>query len=116
MPVKKSCGSWRSPITADFLVNSAVSFGEIVVSGQDIWWSETRPDQGGRTAIVRNGSDVVGPEINIRTLVHEYGGGAWWVFGDTLIHTSFVDQRLWCQDLDVIRMPLTPAPEMHRGF
>jgi len=116
MPVKKSCGSWRSPITADFLVNSAVSFGEIVVSGQDIWWSETRPDQGGRTAIVRNGSDVVGPEINIRTLVHEYGGGAWWVFGDTLIHTSFDDQRLWSQDLDGIRKPLTPAPEIHRGF
>ena len=91
-------GSWPSPITARSLVQGAVGIAELVTDGDDIWWSESRPDEGGRVAIVRRRGDDV-TEItpagaNVRTRVHEYGGGAWWVDGGDLYYVEFGDQRL----------------------
>lgn len=71
------CGGWESPITAGLLVAGAASPGEVVVEGDRVWWSESRPDEGGRNVVVRDGVEAVPPGTNVRTLVHEYGGGAW---------------------------------------
>lgn len=72
-----------SPITAELLVSGAVGISEVVADGTDIYWVENRPSEGGRAALVRwrNGeiAEVASPEANVRTRVHEYGGGAWWV-------------------------------------
>ena len=71
-----------SPITTDLLVSGAVGISEVVADGNDVYWAENRPSEGGRVAIVRwrDGeiADVVGPDVSARTRVHEYGGGAWW--------------------------------------
>lgn len=91
-------GSWPSPITARSLVQGAVGISELVADGHDIWWSEARPDEGGRVAIVRRQGDetaeITPPGANVRTRVHEYGGGAWWVDGGDLYYVEFGDQRL----------------------
>jgi hypothetical protein len=47
-----------------------------------VWWTETRPAEGGRTVVVRRDaagtvSDVLPAGWNARTRVHEYGGTAW---------------------------------------
>ena len=42
-----------------------------------------------RTAIERTPTDA-----NVRTLVHEYGGGAWWPHNGELFYVDFADQRL----------------------
>ena len=56
-------------------------------------WLEGRPDEGGRQVVVRSErsghrEDLTPSEHNVRSLVHEYGGGdyAWW--GDTLVYTA----------------------------
>ncbi|MDP6648766.1 MAG: hypothetical protein QF796_01365, partial [Acidimicrobiales bacterium] len=110
------CGSWASPITAESLVAGAAGLGEVVVEGDSVWWAESRPDEGGRIVVVCDGIDVVGPDANVRTLVHEYGGGAWWAFGGGLVYSDFDDQRLWLQGPDGSPLALTPEPSASRGF
>lgn len=93
-----AAGTWPSPITARSLVAGAVSISEVIPDGDDVYWAESRPDDMGRTTIVRwrdrSVSDVTAPGSNVRTSVHEYGGGAWWAEGGTVYFTEFDDQRL----------------------
>ncbi|MGI9607660.1 MAG: prolyl oligopeptidase family serine peptidase [Acidimicrobiales bacterium] len=74
---------WQSPITTDVLISGAVSINEVVADGTDVWWAEGRPNEGGRAALMRwrNGEviEITAANVNVRTRVHEYGGGAWWV-------------------------------------
>jgi dipeptidyl aminopeptidase/acylaminoacyl peptidase len=113
-------GSWPSPITARSLVAGSVSIGEVVPDGDDIWWSETRPDNRGRTSLVRwrDGSsvDVTDPATNVRTSVHEYGGGAWWAQDGVAYYTEFDDQRLRRVVPGSDPVVLTPEPPMPRSL
>ena len=89
-------GSWRSPITADLLVENAVRLGSVAVAGADVFWVEGRPSEGGRQQLVRNGNDVLPDGFAVRTLVHEYGGRSYVVAVDgTVYFSNFVDQRLY---------------------
>jgi len=92
-------GSWPSPISASSLVEGTSTIIEMVVDEDDIWWSESRPDEGGRIAIMRGipnatPQEITPNEINVRSKVHEYGGGAWWVDKQSLYCVNFGDQRL----------------------
>ena len=117
-------GSWPSPISAELLVAGAAGLGEVCVDGGTIWWSESRPDEGGRTVVVRRGPDgtvvdAVPPDADVRTGVHEYGGGAWWVAGGVLVHSGRSDERLVRREParpDVQAVVLTPEPEVARGL
>jgi dipeptidyl aminopeptidase/acylaminoacyl peptidase len=116
-------GSWPTPITSELVVRTAARLGEVVVDGNgddaDVWWSESRPEEAGRSAIVRRSADgavtdVLAPPWNARTRVHEYGGGAWTVAGGTLWFTEFSDQRLYRldpgSDSPVAVTPEPPVP------
>jgi dipeptidyl aminopeptidase/acylaminoacyl peptidase len=97
-------GSWSSPISARDLVARSHPVADARFVGDEIWWSELRPDQAGRYSIRRRDpagavADVLAPPWNARTRVHEYGGGAWTVTADgTLIFAEFTDQRLYRVD------------------
>src|SRR2546426_11130523 len=74
-------GSWKSPITSELIVSRTVGFDQTAVDGEDIYWTEMRPAEGGRYVVVRRtrdgrAEDVTPAPFNARTLVHEYGGGA----------------------------------------
>ena len=58
-PTTAPYGSWPSPLTADTILAGTVSLreGPIVLDGDDIYWTEGRPDEGGRNVIVRRGAD-----------------------------------------------------------
>src|SRR6266702_639333 len=93
-------GSWKSPITTDLIVSESISPGQVVLDGQDIYWSETRPSEGGRSLIARRTTDgmvtdVLPPPFNARTRVHEYGGGAFTVNNGEIYFSNFKDQRVW---------------------
>ena len=81
-------GTWTSPITAEMLISGGSSITEVVPDGDSVWWAESRPSEGGRIAIMRwhhgETREVTPPEANVRTLMHEYGGGAWWAGNGTL--------------------------------
>jgi dipeptidyl aminopeptidase/acylaminoacyl peptidase len=97
------------------VVAGAAGLGEVVVDGDDVWWAESRPDEGGRTVVVRlspDGTvvDMLPSGVDVRTGVHEYGGGAWWVAGGVLVHSDRADERLYRRDADGVPVVLTPAP------
>src|SRR4051794_26624777 len=113
-------GSWPTPITSEFVVRAAARLGEVAVDGDDVWWSESRPTEGGRSVIVRRSADgtltdVLPPPWNARTRVHEYGGGAWTVSGGTLWFTEFSDQRVYRVDPGGSPVAVTPEPEVAAG-
>ncbi len=106
-------GTWPSPVTAASLVGGAVGVAAVVPDGDDVWWAEQRPEEGGRTALMRwrDGTtvEVTPPEANVRTKVHEYGGGAWWVDRGVAFYVEFDDQRL--RRIEVGGEPVLLAPE-----
>ncbi|HEX2910303.1 MAG TPA: S9 family peptidase [Chloroflexia bacterium] len=93
-------GSWKSPITSDLIVAKNIGLGAPSFDGENIYWSEGRPQEGGRTAIVRRApdgttSDVLPLPFNARTRVHEYGGGSYLIADGILYFSNFADQRLY---------------------
>ncbi len=118
-PAPSPYGEWRSPISAASLVSGAVGVGELRVDGDDLWWSEARPDDGGRTAVMRRRhgrtEEVTSPDTYVRTLVHEYGGGAWHVADGVLYYVEYSDQRIRRLVPGDRPMALTPEPPSDRG-
>jgi len=90
-----ACGSWKSPITSDLIVAQSIVLSEIRLDGGEPYWLERRPHEAGRSVLVAAGSDLVPPPFDVRTRVHEYGGGAWTVAGGTLYFSRDKDQRLY---------------------
>ena len=95
-------GSWKSPITSDLIVSGGIKLEEIQVDGDAIYWLERRPSENGRSALVKwtpdGGIEEMSPAgYNLRTQVHEYGGGAFTVYDETIYFSNFVDQRLYVQ-------------------
>lgn len=113
-------GSWESPITAEMIASGGVRLSEIVVDGDDVYWLESRPAEGGRQVIVRCDSggaisDVTLPGYNARNAVHEYGGGSYAVRDGTVYFTNWEDQRIYSQSRGDVPVALTPAPDIPRG-
>jgi len=77
------------------------------------YWSELRPTEGGRIVIVTgepSGAtrDVTPGGFNVRTRVHEYGGGSFAIDRGTVFFSHFDDQRLYRQDPGAAPVPITP--------
>jgi dipeptidyl aminopeptidase/acylaminoacyl peptidase len=103
------CGSWKSPITSDLIVAQSIGLSEIRLDGGRPYWLETRPHEAGRSVVVAD-RDLVPTPFNVRTRVHEYGGGAWTVADATLYFTHDSDQRLYRLGPGATGPePLTPA-------
>lgn len=107
-------GSWKSPITAEWVGGGEIGLEQIRIDGGDIYWIERRAQEGGRKVIVRraaNGevTDVTPAGFNARTRVHEYGGGDYAVANGTVVFSNFADQRLYLQPNDAQPRPLTPS-------
>jgi dipeptidyl aminopeptidase/acylaminoacyl peptidase len=106
-------GSWKSPITSDLIVAGSIRLGEIRLEGETVYWSEGRPTEGGRTVVVKRTpdgkiTDLTPAPLNVRTRVHEYGGGAFNVLDGTLYFSNFADQRLYRQAGEGAPEPITP--------
>ncbi|HID50817.1 MAG TPA: S9 family peptidase [Anaerolineae bacterium] len=95
-------GSWQSPITTDLIASGSIRLGEVQLAGNDIYWVEGRPAEDGRNVLVKwspmSGIEDITPAgYNVRTRVHEYGGGAYAVHDDAVWFSNFADQRLYAQ-------------------
>ncbi len=112
-------GSWKSPITTDLITGATIGLGQISLDGEDIYWTELRPTEKGRNVIVKrapdgNIRDVTPDGFNVRTRVHEYGGGAYFVANGTVYFSNFADQRLYYQTGESA-IALTPDVTMRYG-
>ena len=106
-------GSWKSPITSDLIAAATVSLEQVVLDGDDVYWIEGRPAEGGRNVIVRRTpdgkvSDVTPAPFNARTRVHEYGGGSYTVADGVVYFSNFDDQCLYRQEPGGTPAPLSP--------
>ncbi|MEJ3657590.1 S9 family peptidase [Actinomycetes bacterium KLBMP 9759] len=113
-------GSWPTPITSELVVASAVRLSELQVDGADVVWSEGRPDEGGRTQLVRRAPDGTLTELlpegmNARSAVHEYGGAGWWVRDGVTWFAEWADQRLYRIGPDGTPVAITPEPAEPRA-
>jgi len=113
-------GSWRSPITSDLIVAEAIGLAKVLVDGGDIYWIESRPGEGGRSVLVRRLADggladVTPAPFNVRTRVHEYGGGAACLSHGSVYFANFADQRLYVQALGGAPAALTPDDKAPSG-
>jgi dipeptidyl aminopeptidase/acylaminoacyl peptidase len=102
-------GSWDSPIGASEVARGGIRLSEPRLADDGAaWWLEGRPLEGGRYVLVRDGADVTPAPLNVRTRVHEYGGGAWLLSGGTVFLSNFDDQRLYRLDPGGEARPVTP--------
>jgi dipeptidyl aminopeptidase/acylaminoacyl peptidase len=107
-------GTWTSPITAEAVAAAAVRLGAVAVHEEEIYWLEGRPAEGGRGVVVKRArdgriSDVTPAGTNVRSRVHEYGGGAYAVSGGTVFYSEFVDQRVYRLAPGSKPEPITPS-------
>jgi dipeptidyl aminopeptidase/acylaminoacyl peptidase len=87
-------GSWSSPLGA-----ARIAAGARRLAAPRFWrgapcWLESRPAEGGRVALMR-WQDGAARELSpagadVRTRVHEYGGGELGVLGDGLVYADLV--------------------------
>ncbi len=109
-------GSWKSPITSDSIVASAIGLSQPLIDGREIYWVEMRPTEGGRSVIVKREpgilSDVTPPPFNARTRVHEYGGGDYTVRDGVVYFSNFSDQRLYVSRGEAAPKAITPVADL----
>jgi len=96
-------GTWPSPLSAEQLAVGAARIDGPVPRGVETWWVEARPEEGGRAVLItQSGSgapvDVLAAPWSVRSLAHEYGGGAWWLGAEAVYFVSHEDQRIYRLD------------------
>ena len=112
----RSYGEWLSPVTAAMIAAGGVRLGDIQVDSQTLYWVESRPAEKGRNTLMRSEhtgevSEMLFGPHNVRSRVHEYGGGAFCVQGDQLYFSNDLDRQVYrCQN-NSPPQPLTHAPE-----
>ena len=97
------CGSWPSPITPELAASTAGTIDWPLADGDILYWIETRPTEGGRSAVVAlapDGTrrDLLPAPINVRSRVHEYGGRPYMVADGILYFVLQDDQRIYRLD------------------
>jgi len=109
-------GTWPAGLGAQAVAREPASRFVLLDAREGcVRWSESRAAEGGRTALVgwRAGrtADLTESSANVRTRVHEYGGGAAWSHGDTVFFSDFADGRVHRVDATGGgARPVTPEP------
>jgi len=106
-------GSWSSPISSHLLAQAGIRLGMLWLDEGPLRWSELRPTEGGRIVLVTGDPfgeprDLTPEGFNVRTRVHEYGGGSFSIHRGTSFFSHFDDQRLYRHDPGSEPVPITP--------
>ena len=120
MSTQRAFGTWPSPITAQVAASQGLRLAAPLVDGDDIYWLEARPAEAGRNVVVRAAADGVIQEMtpaafNVRSRVHEYGGGSYTVHDGTVFFSNFTDQRLYRVDRPAPGTASSPVPITAEG-
>ncbi|MFF2172496.1 S9 family peptidase [[Kitasatospora] papulosa] len=121
-------GTWPSPIDAALTASQDGKPEFVGTVGDEVWWTEPRPAEGGRRALVRRRADgatgsVLPAPWNPRSRVIEYGGMPWAGApreegGPLVVFVHHPDQRLYAYAPDGPDepWPLTPVSEIGGGL
>ncbi len=96
-------GHWPSPISAELLTAQGVRISEPQAVGNGVYWLESRPQEKGRSALVRDTDgvreDLLPAPHSIRTRAHEYGGAPYLATASAIFYVLDSDQRIYRYDL-----------------
>ncbi|MFJ5260408.1 prolyl oligopeptidase family serine peptidase [Streptomyces sp. NPDC088387] len=118
-------GSWPSPVDAALAAAHDGRPEYVGFVGDEAWWTEPRPTEGGRRTLVRRHADgteepVLPAPWNVRSRVIEYGGQPWAgavVDGrPVVVFVHFPDQRLYVCEPGAEPRPLTPLSAVGGGL
>ncbi|MEE1757753.1 dipeptidyl-peptidase 5 [Streptomyces sp. SP18BB07] len=118
-------GSWPSPIDAALAAAHDGHPEFVGFVGDEAWWTEPRPTEGGRRTLVRRTADgteesVLPAPWNVRSRVMEYGGQPWAGVprdpGPLVVFVNFADQRLYAFAPGGEPRPLTPVSPVGGGL
>lgn len=121
-------GTWPSPIDAELAASRDGRPDFVAAVGEEVWWTEPRPAEAGRRALVRRRADgttasVLPAPWNVRSRVIEYGGQPWagaerTEDGPLIVFVHFADQRLYAYTPDAPGepRPLTPVSMLGGGL
>jgi len=81
MAAELAFGDWPSPLDVGTVAAARVSRSGLASFHRDLYWLESRPEEGGRSVVLRTRiggrPEVYFPDgASARSRVHEYGGGA----------------------------------------
>ncbi|MFL6672030.1 MAG: S9 family peptidase [Massilia sp.] len=106
------CGSWTSPISAAVVAAGAAPLSQVMLDGADVCWLAGRASEGGRTTLLRQRGgqvrELTPAPFNVRSRVHEYGGGACLASGGAAWFSNFADNRIYRVDEGAAPVPMTP--------
>jgi dipeptidyl aminopeptidase/acylaminoacyl peptidase len=83
-------GTWSSPISAAAAGAGAIGLSQPQLDGGFVYWLEARPAEAGRQTVMRaplagGSAEEMTPGRNVRSRVHEYGGGDYRVRGGVIV-------------------------------
>jgi dipeptidyl aminopeptidase/acylaminoacyl peptidase len=98
-------GAWESPVTTDLVAGKTVGLAALHADQGALYWLEGRPNEGGRSVLVRRGADgritdLTPPPLNVASRVHEYGGGSYFVADGRVVFSDKVTGAVWLIDGD----------------
>ena len=120
-------GTWKSPITSEAIVAGSIGLGPLALDLHQLYWTEARPTESGRNALCQvavnasaagtgeislisevHGAELNGKPFNVRTRVHEYGGGAYLIHEGIAYVVNYGDQRVYQIGRNGVGIALTP--------
>jgi dipeptidyl aminopeptidase/acylaminoacyl peptidase len=107
-------GAWNSPVTTDLVTGKTVGQAALQADRGSLYWLESRPNEGGRSVLVRRGpdgriDDLTPTPLNVSTRVHEYGGGAYHVADGRIVFSDKLTGAVWLIDGDAPMRRITVA-------
>ncbi len=110
------CGTWTSPISASVVAAGASPLSQPMLDGADVLWLAGRASEAGRNTLLRQRGDTVSEltpaPFNVRSRVHEYGGGACAAAGGSVWFSHFADNRIYRIDGDGTPRPMSAGGDL----
>src|SRR5262245_58445758 len=111
-------GSWVSPLRADRIAAGVKEIFAPRFGRGALHWLESHPAEGGRVALMQwqraSRRELTPASANVRTRVHEYGGGEYGFAGDVLVYVD--DARPGIQRLGAEPVPGTLPGARYADF
>ncbi|MDX1455457.1 MAG: prolyl oligopeptidase family serine peptidase, partial [Gammaproteobacteria bacterium] len=114
------CGCWPSPLPAELVAGKSVRLSQpTVLPDGRVLWTESRPDEQGRSVIVEwhpdhGCRDLLPAPYSAQSRANGYGGGVFAAIGDAVCFVNKEDQQIHIIDADGIRQ-LTRLPGTRFG-
>ena len=114
--VTRPYGSWRSINSAANVAKSGMGsnllLSEFKLDGGNVYWLERDSEHDGTRNLLRRSSDgaittLGSAPFNVRTRMHEYGGGSYCIWKDVVFFSNVKDQRLYRVEYEK-PYPITP--------